>query len=135
MKEFFASPPRERPSELDQARMRKARNAVSAGTRPVRPADSSDVVSEMRAMRNEMLSEMASLREMLIEQGPAPANDEILTRKQTAELLGVCVESITRLVREEGLPCTKLVKDYRFLRSQVLAWFAARGCARSSGED
>lgn len=128
MKEFFASPPRERPTELDRARMRKALDGAPA--RPRNASDNSDaVLSELRAVR----SEVADLRDLLTELGQAPANDEVLTRKQTAELLGVCVESITRLVRDEGLPCTKLVKDYRFLRSQVLAWFAARG-VQCSGE-
>jgi len=132
MKEFFASPPRERPSELDQARMRKARDAVPAAPRPVRPADSSDVVSEMRAMRNEMLSEIASLRELLIEQGQAPANDEILSRRQTADLLGWTVETVTKRANEDGLPHKRVGKEYRFLRSQVLAWLAARG---EAGDD
>lgn len=130
MKEFFASRPPERPTELERARMRKALEA--APTRPsyVRPDDSADLVSEMRAMR----SEMASLRELLAA-GQAPANDEILNRKQAAELLRVCIESITKLVREEGLPCKRVGKEYRFLRSQVLAWLAVRGDARFAGDD
>lgn len=129
MKEFFAAPARERPTELDRARMRKVLDA--APSRPRAVADNSDaLVSELRAVR----SEVASLRDMLAELGQAPANDEVLTRKQTAELLRVCIESITKLVRDEGLPCKRVGKEYRFLRSQVLAWLAARGDVRFAGE-
>jgi len=130
MKEFFASPPRERPTELERARMRKVLD--SAPARPRIVADNSDaLVAELRAVR----SEVASLRDLLTELGQAPANDEILTRKQTAELLHVCIESITKWVRDEGLPCKRVGKDYRFLRSQVLAWFASQRDARLLGED
>lgn len=129
MKEFFASVPRERPTEIERARMRKALDGARE-----RPHDTPEaLVSELRAVR----SEVASLRELLAElgQGQTPANDEVLTRKQTAELLRVCIESITKLVRDEALPCKRVGKEYRFLRSQVLAWLAARGDARLTGED
>lgn len=127
MKEYFASPPRERATELERARMRKV--LETAPLRPRTLTDNSELVSELRAVRDEV----ASLRAFLAELGQAPANDEVLTRKQTAELLRVCIESITKLVRDEALPCKRVGKEYRFLRSQVLAWLAARGDA--SGED
>ncbi len=130
MKEFLASPPRERPTELERARMRKVLDTAPGRQRAL-PHDSDALVSELRAVR----SEVASLRDLLAELGQAPANDEVLTRKQTADLLCVCIESITKLVRDEGLPCKRVGKEYRFLRSQVLAWFAARGDARFAGED
>jgi excisionase family DNA binding protein len=74
-----------------------------------------------------MRSEVAGLRDMLLEIGQTPANDEVLTRKQAAELLHLNIESISKLVRDEGLPCKRVGHEYRFLRSQVLAWLAARG--------
>jgi excisionase family DNA binding protein len=125
MKDYLAAGARERATELEIARMRKALDGAPPPAR-ARALDTSEaLVSEMRAMRGEV----ASLRDLLA--GQAPANDEILTRKQTADLLHVCIESISRLVRDEGLPCRKLGKDYRFLRSQVLAWFAERHERRS----
>lgn len=129
MKEFLAEP-RPRASEIERARMRKVLGGAPA--RPRGAADNSEaLLSELRAVR----SEVASLRDLLLELGQAqPANDEVLTRKQTAELLRVCIESISKLVRDEGLPCKKLGKDYRFRRSQVLAWLADRDEAQLSGE-
>jgi excisionase family DNA binding protein len=55
------------------------------------------------------------------------SRDEVLTRSQVAELLSVCTESVSRLVREDSLPCRRVGKEYRFLRSEVVAWLASRG--------
>jgi excisionase family DNA binding protein len=133
MKEFFASPAAPLPprsTEIERARMRRALAAAPPRARGSDDADA--LVSELRAVR----SEVASLRDFLERLGQgAPANDEVvLTRKQTAAVLGVCIESISRLVRDGGLPCRRVGKEYRFLRSQVLAWLAARGESLSGGE-
>lgn len=128
MKEYFASPAPARPTEIERARMRKVLDAVPPRPRYVGGDDAADLVSEVRAMR----TEIASLRDLLT--GQAPANDEILSRRQTADLLGVCIESVTKLARDKGLPHRRVGHEYRFLRSQVMAWLAARREERASGE-
>lgn len=130
--EAFLAQPRPRPSELERARMQRVlKGAAKVGPQGDSGGHADTVLSELRAMR----SEVSSMRDLLIELGQAPANDEVLTRKQAAELLRVCIESITKLVRDEGLPCKRVGKEYRFLRSQVLAWLAPRDDSRLSGED
>lgn len=114
------SPHTQGPSELERARMRRVLNGLPE---PKRAAEtfSEDVYSELRAMR----SEVSALREQL-KAGGAPT-DEILSRAQAAELLGVCIESVSKLVRDARLPCRRVGgKRYRFLKSEVLSWLAAR---------
>ncbi len=130
----FLAQPRPRPSELERARMQRALKGVAkCDPREAADAYTDAVFSELRAVR----SEMSSLRELLTNRmqvnGP-PIQDEILTRSQLAEVLCVCAESVTRLVRDEGLPCRRVGKEYRFLRSQVVAWLASRG-ANDMGDD
>jgi excisionase family DNA binding protein len=57
----------------------------------------------------------------------------VLTRVQVAELLRVNIETVTKLVREDGLPCKRVGKEYRFLRSEVLAWLRARDVRNVEG--
>lgn len=121
----FLAQPRQRPSELEQAR-RGPKGAVKSGPPGGSDAYADAVFSELRALR----SEVSSLRDLLTgpmqAEGP-PIQDEILTRGQAAKVLRVCAESVTKLVRDEGLPCKRVGKEYRFLRSQVVAWLASRG--------
>jgi excisionase family DNA binding protein len=124
-KDFFAEP-RQRPSELEQARMRRVLGGLPKGKAQHSPDAYADaVVTELRAVR----SEMSSLRELLegrLECG-APVHDEVLKRSEAAKLLGICTETLTKLVRDEKLPCKRVGKEYRFLRSEIVAWLAARG--------
>lgn len=128
MKEFF-SEPSPRASELERARMRKVLGGVAKSPPRLESDRHSDALfAELRAVR----SELANLREAVHAQ--APSGDEVLTRRQAADLLCVCIETITKLARDEGLPCKRVGKDYRFLRSQIMAWLAARDEAQLSGE-
>jgi excisionase family DNA binding protein len=47
---------------------------------------------------------------------------EILTLKQAAALLKVNTHQIPKLIRREGLPAYRLGKQWRFRRSELLAW-------------
>lgn len=116
--EYFAHP-RQRPAELDRARM-QLKGLAKCGPQGGSDAYADAVLSELRAMR----SEMASLREAVMQLSPTPVNDVILTRKQTADLLGWTVETVTKRCREDGLPHTRWGKEYRMLRSRVMAWQA-----------
>lgn len=56
----------------------------------------------------------------------APASEpEVMTREQAAELLQVNPHAIPRLVRE-GLPAHRLGTQWRFRRSELLAWLGTR---------
>jgi excisionase family DNA binding protein len=119
MKEFFAAPAR--PTQLEQARMKKT--TKSLGIAPARPLPSgaadSPMVAELRAMvRSELRAFHAASQ--------APANDDILNRKEAADLLKMNIESVSRLARDGGLPHKRVGKEYRFLRSQLMSWMAAR---------
>jgi excisionase family DNA binding protein len=122
-KEFQAE---QRPSELERARMRRVLGGLPQAKAQAGSETYADAVfSELRAMR----SEVSSLRSLLTERmhgTGTPLDDEILNRGQAAKLLGVCLESITKLVRDAGLPCRRVGKEYRFLKSEVLSWLAAR---------
>lgn len=51
---------------------------------------------------------------------------EILTLEQVAELLQVSHPTVRRAVREQGLPCTLVGKQYRFRRADVDRWMERR---------
>jgi len=53
------------------------------------------------------------------------APPEVLTRKQAAELLQVDQHQIPKLVAK-GLPYSRLGTQWRFRRSEVLAWLSAQ---------
>lgn len=61
------------------------------------------------------------------------APPEVLTRKQAADLLQVDPHAIPDLVNDEGLPYAKLGREWRFLRSEVLAWMSARTLRKHKG--
>jgi len=125
----FQEEPRQQPSEIERARMRRVLGGLPKGGSPETYSEA--VFSELRALRSEVLG----LRDLLTGGAPAgaAAQDEVLTRSQAAKLLRVCSESVSKLVRDEGLPCKRVGKEYRFRRSEMLAWLAARG-ARQMGD-
>ena len=124
-REFLAEP-RPRPTELESARMRRVLGGIK-GARQASPDAYSDALfTELRAMRSEMSSLLELVRERIDGCG-APVHDEVLKRSQAAKLLGICTETLSKLVRDEGLPCKRVGKEYRFLRSEIVAWLAARG--------
>jgi excisionase family DNA binding protein len=54
---------------------------------------------------------------------PSSSDPEVLTREQAAELLQVNPHTIPRLVKN-GLPAHRLGAQWRFRRSELLAWLA-----------
>ncbi len=53
----------------------------------------------------------------------APAPDEsLLTTRELMEFLNVSRTKLWELVNREGLPAFKIGGDYRYRRSEVLAW-------------
>ena len=130
----FLATPRQRPSEIERARMRRVLSGLTPNVSKPGDASSSDaVLLELRAMRSELSRLQGWLAEQMQGAG-VPVQDEVLTRSQAAKLLRVCSESVTKLVRDEGLPCLRVGKEYRFLRSKVVSWLAARA-AVSSGDE
>lgn len=124
--EEFAEEPRQQPSELERARMRRVLGGFPKGGSSGKDETCSEpVLRELRAVRSE-LSRLGALLTGRGQSGAGAAQDEVLTRSQAAKLLRVCSESVTKLVRDEGLPCKRVGKEYRFLRSEVVAWLAAR---------
>lgn len=58
---------------------------------------------------------------------PVPENERYVDRKQLADLMGVSVDTIDRMVRE-GMPSeTWGLRARRFKPSAALAWARARG--------
>jgi excisionase family DNA binding protein len=60
----------------------------------------------------------------------APVEKELLTLNEVSTLLGLSRKTVTKLVREAGLPCTPYGRVSRFDRAAVLAWNAERGSKR-----
>jgi len=53
-------------------------------------------------------------------------SDEILTKKELAELLKVTEKTIDNL-RKKGLPCFKVGNNIRFDKNKVLEWLQKGG--------
>lgn len=73
-------------------------------------------VEELRALiRDELRRALA--------QGEAKSEgDAIMTREEVAELLRVHPRVVTHYVQRRGLPGAKIIRQWRFRRSEVLAW-------------
>ncbi len=54
---------------------------------------------------------------------------QLLTLNEVSTLLGLSRKTVTKLVREDGLPRTPYGRVNRFDRAAVLAWNASRGSA------
>lgn len=48
--------------------------------------------------------------------------DEVWNRKQVAEFLGVRCETISEGVSKKEIPARKVGREYRFLKSQIVAY-------------
>lgn len=61
-----------------------------------------------------------------------PSEQEVLTREQAAKLLQVHPSVVTRYVRTEGLPGTKMGAEWRFRRSEIVQWLKEKGLQRGA---
>ena len=57
-------------------------------------------------------------------------NDVILDVEGAASLLGVSKYTIYRLISKDGLPSTKLGREWRFHRPTLIEWIATGSSAR-----
>lgn len=48
--------------------------------------------------------------------------DVVMTTRELMEFLSLSRTKIWELTKKEGLPATKVGGDYRYVRSEVLAW-------------
>ncbi len=85
------------------------------------------VVLTLEQLRTVVREEVAGA---LAKAGPAENESDILDREQAAKLIGVTTRTIPRLVKRDGLPTLRRVgKLWRFRRSEVMAWLAAKKSA------
>ncbi len=49
-------------------------------------------------------------------------NKEILTEQELQELLGVSRTTLWKLRKSENLPYTKIGREYRYFRSEIIEW-------------
>jgi excisionase family DNA binding protein len=55
-----------------------------------------------------------------------PREDAVLTRDEVAKMLRCNARTVVTYVEKHGLPAHKIERDWRFFRSEVLAWMKAR---------
>ena len=60
--------------------------------------------------------------------------DEVLTLAEAASLLKVSDTTVYQLTRSGELPARKVGREWRFLRSRLLAWLAEPGTAGAGAE-
>lgn len=53
---------------------------------------------------------------------PASDDDVVMTTRELMEFLSLSRTKIWELTKKEELPATKVGGDYRYVRSEVLAW-------------
>lgn len=58
----------------------------------------------------------------LAARGASTEASEVLTRDEAAKLLHLTPPSLVRLVRDHGLPASKIGAEWRFRRSELLVW-------------
>jgi excisionase family DNA binding protein len=54
------------------------------------------------------------------------AAPEVLTREQAAKMLSLHPNVLTRWVQKRGVPGVKIGGEWRFLRTDLIAWIAAQ---------
>lgn len=59
-------------------------------------------------------------------QMPADESGEILTTEAASKLLKLSPKEVVRQVKEKGLPGRKIGREWRFRRSEVVAWVSAQ---------
>ncbi len=57
---------------------------------------------------------------------PPDSKRDVLTMRDACELLQRTENTVRRLIRDEGLPAFKIGREWRFLRTDVIAWCEAR---------
>lgn len=77
-------------------------------------------VAELKELFRQVVREESAIR-------GAEAQREILTREQVAELIQVSPQVVTRYHKNEGLPGQKIGNEWRFRRSEIMAWMESRG--------
>lgn len=126
-----SEPCREPPSDLDTARKRAALRGVD-GVR-----DTLQLGSHVSTSGRVVIMGVDDLRDMISDvvrehvQPLIDAGDQVLTREQVGTLLQVCSKTVTEYVERMSLPTSRMGKEYRFLRSEVIAWLKKRGPSRS----
>lgn len=116
------------PSELDRARMKRPPTSVFDRNRS-KTLVVLDEAGEVRAIvPNGRGTESAGVIP------DAAGYDEVLTRDEIAQLLKVSTKTVSSLVKRQGLPCKKVGKEYRFLKSDVLDWVRNRNPGATSKE-
>lgn len=70
----------------------------------------------------EAIAEMA----MRPDPPPAEAADPILNREQAAQLVGVEPHTLTKYIRQRGLPARNINGRWRFIRAEVLNWMRSQ---------
>ena len=58
-------------------------------------------------------------------------NNAYLTANEASAMLRVNVETVYRLLADEGLPATKVGGSWRFEREAIQAWFRGRSLSRT----
>ena len=53
--------------------------------------------------------------------------NQILIVKETAELLRVSTKTVYKLARAGEIPCMKIGRGFRFLRSELIGWMKKGG--------
>ena len=66
----------------------------------------------------------ALIREERVQDAALPSGPDVMTRADVAKLMQVHANVIGRYIRELGFPAHKIGGEWRFLRSEVLAWIA-----------
>ena len=74
-------------------------------------------VDELRALFRNVVRE---------ELGTRSDAKEVLTREEVAEMLSVHPAVVTKYARTRRLPARKIGREYRFMRSEILAWVHAQ---------
>ena len=114
-----------RPVSLDTARMQATLRRPGLG-RTAEPAPRAP--STARSLPISLTDgDFAAIRAVVCSeiQRQNDAREQVLTREEVADFLGVCGKTADKLVKHAGLPVVILGSQKRFLKSQVVAWLKA----------
>lgn len=111
---------------LDRARMKRGRPEHTPDHAPLDGVAMLPLESLMDEFRSMLREEMATFNE---------CRDDILTLEEAAQELKLSTKTVVKHVKPGGLPGTRVGREHRFLRSNLVRWIKSNAAFAGTGKE